>query len=280
MPDSSLAPASHQDVTAWSERARNLKWTPQQILAFALSRFAPPSAGTSPAGTAGTGTPDTPLVIASSFSAEDNVVVDVAARISRRFRVVTLDTGRLPEETYVVQEQVRTQYGVRIDAFFPDRSSLETLVRIKGTHSFLASVADRKECCAIRKLEPLARALEGVAAWITGLRAAQSITRAAVEPFELDDNGRVKVNPLYRMSDDELWKYVKEHGVPVSALYERGYTSIGCAPCTRAVAQGETDPRAGRWWWEAPEHKECGLHANHPARATSASASEVTHAAE
>jgi phosphoadenosine phosphosulfate reductase len=255
----SPASLSRDDIAALNTRAH--KWTPQQILAFALTRFAPatrPPAASEPAAR---------FVIASSFSAEDNVVVDVAARISRRFRVVTLDTGRLPEETYAVQDAVRAQYGVRIDAFFPQRDQVEELVRIKGAHSFRASVSDRKECCAIRKLEPLARALSGVDAWATGLRAAQSVTRTEVQPFELDDNGRVKVNPLWRFTDDDLWKYVKEHGVPVSALYAQGYTSIGCAPCTRAVQPGETDPRAGRWWWESPEHKECGLHASHPALA-------------
>lgn len=256
----SPASLSHDEIAALNARAQ--KWTPQQILAFALTRFAPSTRA--PA----TSEPAARFVIASSFSAEDNVVVDVAARISRRFRVVTLDTGRLPEETYAVQDAVRTQYGVRIDAFFPERNAVEQLVRIKGAHSFRDSIADRKECCAIRKLEPLSRALAGVDAWATGLRAVQSLTRADVQPFTLDEsNGatRVKVNPLWRFTDDDLWKYVKEHGVPVSALYEKGYTSIGCAPCTRAVQPGETDSRAGRWWWEAPEHKECGLHASHPA---------------
>lgn len=255
-----IAPVTEADIAAWNERALALKWTPQQILAFALTRFAPVAADASPARSGAAAR----LVIASSFSAEDNVVVDIAARISRRFRVVTLDTGRLPEETYAVQEQVRTQYGVRIDAFFPDREKVEALVRIKGTHSFRNSVPDRKECCAIRKLEPLARALSGVDAWATGLRAAQSITRADVSPFALDGT-RVKVNPLWKWSDDDLWKYVKEHGVPVSTLYAQGYTSIGCAPCTRAVDKGEADPRAGRWWWEAAEHKECGLHGSRAA---------------
>lgn len=246
------ASLSRDEIAALNARAQ--KWTPQQILSFALTRFAP--ATRAPA----TSEPAPRFVIASSFSAEDNVVVDIAARISRRFRVVTLDTGRLPEETYAVQDVVRAQYGVRIDAFFPQREPVEQLVRIKGAHSFRDSIENRKECCAVRKLEPLSRALAGVDAWATGLRAVQSVTRTALAPFELDDNGRVKVNPLSRFSDDDLWKYVKEHGVPVSTLYAQGYTSIGCAPCTRAVQPGEKDPRAGRWWWEAAEHKECGLH--------------------
>jgi phosphoadenosine phosphosulfate reductase len=239
------------DLAALNARAQG--WSPQQILAFALTRFE------------GRGQSGDKLVISSSFSAEDNVVVDIATRISRRFRVITLDTGRLPEETHAVLDEVRTRYRVRIDTFFPKHEAVEELVRIKGTQSFRSSMAARKECCSIRKLEPQSRALVGVDAWATGLRQAQSMTRAGVAPFE-HDGDRVKVNPLWRFSDADLWRYVKEHNVPVSALYARGYTSIGCAPCTRAVTpeQASIDPRAGRWWWEAVEHKECGLHTGGP----------------
>jgi phosphoadenosine phosphosulfate reductase len=230
--------------------ARAQKMSAQQVIAWGLARAAADAAD---------------VVIASSFSAEDVVLIDIAERVSRRFRVVTLDTGRLPEETYEVMDAVRARYGVKIEVFFPERAAVEELVQLKGLHSFKNSVDDRKECCRVRKVEPLARALSGARTWATGLRQAQSSTRAALAPFELDERGLVKLSPLWRMSDDELWKYVKDHNVPVSALYAKGYTSIGCAPCTRAVAAGETDPRAGRWWWEAPEHKECGLHPSHPA---------------
>jgi phosphoadenosine phosphosulfate reductase len=224
--------------------ARFTKQTPQQILAWALTRFADR------------------LVIASSFSAEDIVVIDIASRISRRFRVITLDTGRLPEETYDVIARVRERYQIEIETYFPERAAVEQLVRIKGPLSFRNSIDDRKECCRIRKVEPLSRALATADAWITGLRRSQSVTRHDVQPLEIDagNGGKTKINPLWSFSDDELWAYVKKYSVPVSVLHERGYPSIGCAPCTRAVQPGE-DVRAGRWWWESPEHKECGLHA-------------------
>ncbi len=232
------------DVAALNARAATM--SAQQIVAWGIQRF-------------GAG-----LVFASSFSAEDVVLIDIAQRVSRRFRVVTLDTGRLHEETYDVMDRVRARYGVEVEVFFPERAAVEALVTIKGTRSFRNSVEDRKECCRIRKVEPLGRALAGAGAWATGLRQAQSPTRAALAPFALDERGLVKLSPLWRMTDAELWKYVAVHDVPVSALHAQGYPSIGCAPCTRAVAAGE-NPRAGRWWWEAPEHKECGLHPAHPA---------------
>ena len=233
--------------------AKAERWTPQQILAFALSTWG--------------GVDGKKLVIASSFSAEDVVVIDVAVRISRRFRVITLDTGRLHEETYALMSDVQQRYGSRVEVFFPKHDAVEQLVQLKGLHSFRNSVDDRKECCRIRKVEPLQRALTGVDAWATGLRQSQSVTRAALQPFERDVSSgqeRIKVSPLWRFSDEDLWKYVKEHGVPVSPLHAQGYPSIGCAPCTRAIKPGE-DVRAGRWWWESPEHKECGLHPSHPA---------------
>jgi len=230
--------------------ARAQKMSAQQLVSWGLARAAADGVD---------------VVIASSFSAEDVVLIDIAERVSRRFRVVTLDTGRLPEETYEVMDAVRARYGVTIEGFLPERSAVEELVQLKGLHSFRNSIDDRRECCRVRKVEPLARALAGAKIWATGMRQAQSTTRAALQAFEHDERGLVKLSPLWRMSDDELWKYVKEHNVPVSSLYAQGYTSIGCAPCTRAVAAGETDPRAGRWWWEAAEHKECGLHPSHPA---------------
>ena len=199
--------------------------------------------------------------IASSFGVEDVVLIDLAARHAPRIGIFTLDTGRLPPETYEVMEQVRRRYRTPMVPFFPARSAVEQLEREKGFFSFRRSVEERKECCAIRKLEPLQRALAGKSAWLTGLRREQSPTRAGVEVFEIDaaHGGIVKLNPLAAWTEAEVWRYARERELPVNALHARGYPSIGCAPCTRAVAPGE-DLRSGRWWWESPEHKECGLH--------------------
>jgi phosphoadenosine phosphosulfate reductase len=199
--------------------------------------------------------------VATSFGAEDVVLVDLAVRHGPRLRVFTLDTGRLPPETYEVMESTRVRYGIRIDTYFPEHSAVETLEREKGYFSFRLSVADRKECCRLRKVEPLGRALQGRAAWVTGLRREQAATRAALQTAELDaaNGGIVKLNPLSAWSEAQVWDYIRAHQLPYNALHDRGYPSIGCAPCTRAVAKGE-DVRAGRWWWEEPAHKECGLH--------------------
>jgi phosphoadenosine phosphosulfate reductase len=199
--------------------------------------------------------------IASSFGVEDVVLIDLAARHAPRIGIFTLDTGRLPPETYEVIEEVRRRYRAQIVSYFPARAAVEQLEREKGFFSFRRSVEERKECCAIRKLEPLARALAGKSAWLTGLRREQSVTRAGVEVVEIDaaHGGVVKLNPLAAWTEAQVWRYAREHVLPVNALHARGYPSIGCAPCTRAVAPGE-DIRAGRWWWESPEHKECGLH--------------------
>ena len=209
--------------------------------------------------------------IASSFAVEDVVLIDLAARHAPSLRLFTLDTGRLHPETYEVMELVRRRYGARIEAFFPDRGEVEALVREQGLFSFRQSVEARKECCFIRKVEPLGRALAGRAAWATGLRREQSITRTAVEVLERDlgHGGIVKLNPLAAWTEAQVWSYAREHRLPVNALHERGFPSIGCAPCTRAVGPGE-DARAGRWWWESPEHKECGLHLREPPREGSA----------
>ena len=200
--------------------------------------------------------------IASSFGVEDVVLIDLASRHAPRLGVFTLDTGRLPPETYEVMEQVRRRYGIQIETYFPERAAVEALENEKGFFSFRRSVAERNECCAIRKLEPLSRALKGKKGWVTGLRREQSITRAELEVVEVDEaHGSIlKLNPLAPWTESQVWQYARERSLPVNALHERGYPSIGCAPCTRAIGPGE-DVRAGRWWWESPEHKECGLHA-------------------
>lgn len=200
--------------------------------------------------------------LSSSFGVEDVVLIDLASKVAPRLRVFTLDTGRLPPETYEVMEAVRRRYGIAVETWCPERTAVERLEREKGFFSFRRSVEERKECCAIRKLEPLSRALRGASAWVTGLRRSQSITRSGIETVETspEQGGILKLNPLASWSEAEVWSYARKHAVPLNALHERGYPSIGCAPCTRAVGPGE-DVRAGRWWWESPEHKECGLHA-------------------
>lgn len=201
------------------------------------------------------------VALACSFSIEDAVLVDMLMSIRKDARVFALDTGRLNPETYECAEQLRRRYKVQIDWFFPRHEAVEALERSKGLFSFKQSVEDRKECCGIRKVEPLNRALAGMKAWITGLRREQSVTRSELQVVEIDEahGGIVKINPLAGWTLEQVWTYARDHFVPHNRLYDVGYTSIGCAPCTRAIEPGE-DQRAGRWWWENPEHKECGLH--------------------
>jgi phosphoadenosine phosphosulfate reductase len=202
------------------------------------------------------------LAIASSLGAEDVVLVHAVAERVRRgappIRIFSLDTGRLPHETYELLEQLEARYALRIEVVFPDTVSVQSIVRKQGINGFYHSLEARHACCAARKLEPLRRALEGVDAWITGLRRAQSVTRTGVELVE-SDGARLKLNPLAHWSDDDVWDRIQKHRIPYNALHDVGYPSVGCAPCTRAVEPG-AHPRSGRWWWEDPEHKECGLH--------------------
>jgi phosphoadenosine phosphosulfate reductase len=201
-----------------------------------------------------------PAVLASSFGAEDMVLTDLIARHALPIGVFTLDTGRLPGETYALIDRVRERYRLPVDVYYPDRHALEAYVRDSGINAFYRSVELRQGCCAIRKTEPLARALAGKRAWLTGLRRAQSATRTEVPITELDAiHAIAKFNPLADWSDGDIWAYIRTHAVPYNPLHDRGYPSIGCAPCTRAIKPGE-DIRAGRWWWESPEQKECGMH--------------------
>jgi len=206
------------------------------------------------------------LSISSSFSIEDCVVIDLACKAARAakagdVRVFSLDTGRLPDETYLTDERVRMKYGIEIEWVFPQRDAVENLIRLKGLYSFRDSLDNRHECCGIRKVEPLGRALAGLDAWATGLRNEQSPTRTDTPAVEIDDKhgGIVKLNPIVRWSAAEVRAYADEHKVPIHPLHDRGYPSIGFAPCTRAIKPGE-HPRAGRWWWEDPENNECGIH--------------------
>lgn len=202
------------------------------------------------------------VALATSFQAGGMVLIDLASRVVRGLRVLTIDTGRLPAETYELIETVRARYGVEVEMLFPDTEQVEAMVRRAGPNLFRASRARRLECCATRKSEPLRRALAGLDAWITGARRQQSAARAAMPRVGTDPvhAGVAKIAPLADWSDENVWAYLHSHEVPYHPLYDQGYRSIGCAPCSRAVGAGE-DARAGRWWWEDGEQRECGLHA-------------------
>ncbi len=200
------------------------------------------------------------VALSSSFGAEDMVLIDMLMKVDPQARIVTLDTGRLPQETYNVIDATRERYGAKVEVFFPQADAVQAMVAEHGANLFYHSIENRKLCCGVRKMEPLRRALSGLDAWITGLRREQSVTRTGVHKIEWDEaNALVKVNPLADWTHEDVWKYSREHNVPYNALHDRGYPSIGCAPCTRAIQPGEHE-RAGRWWWEHPETKECGLH--------------------
>ena len=199
------------------------------------------------------------FAIATSFQKEGMAILDLAARISAGVRVFTLDTGRLPDETYQMMETVRRRYGVAVEVVFPEREDVEELVAIHGPNLFYSSVAARQRCCDARKVRPLERKLATLQAWATGLRRDQGETRRGIPKVERGAGGRVKICPLADWSAGRVEEYLTRHEVPVHPLYARGYTSIGCAPCTRAVEPGESE-RAGRWWWEEDAKKECGIH--------------------
>ena len=201
-----------------------------------------------------------PAVFASSLAAEDMVLTDMILRAQLNIGIFSLETGRLPPETLAVLVQVKAQYDYQIELFYPNPSAVEDYVNNKGLNAFYDSVELRKECCHIRKVEPLGRALAGKTAWVTGQRRSQSTTRAALDVQENDvAHNMQKFNPLADWSEADVWHYIRANNVPYNALHDQGYPSIGCAPCTRAIEAGE-DIRAGRWWWENPESKECGLH--------------------
>ena len=199
--------------------------------------------------------------LACSFGMEDMVLIDMLSKQESHITIFTLDTGRLHEETYETMERVRSKYGFPIQVYFPNKDDVEKLVREKGLFSFRESIDNRKECCRVRKLEPLARALEDLDAWITGLRREQSVTRTEVLKVEKDPghSSLIKINPLADWTLKQVEDYIQNNGVPINPLHRKDYPSIGCAPCTRPVEPGQ-DIRSGRWWWESPDHKECGLH--------------------
>lgn len=203
--------------------------------------------------------------LSSSLSFEDQTVthlmVQEAGADKDKVRVFTLDTGRQFPETYDLIDRTEQTWGIRLEVFFPDYAKVQEMVREHGINLFYDSVELRHLCCNIRKIEPLKRAVKGTEVWITGLRRSQSVTRANMQMVEYDsDDDLIKLNPLLLWSEEEVRDYVKRHGVPYNKLHDKGFPSIGCQPCTRAVKPGE-DLRAGRWWWENPESRECGLHA-------------------
>lgn len=201
-----------------------------------------------------------PAAFANSLGAEDMVLTDLIVKSGLPIEIFSLDTGRLPLETYDLMAKVQAHYDLKLKIYFPKSEAVESYVREHGINAFYDSVELRKGCCHMRKVEPLKRALSGKKAWITGLRAQQAATRVGLPFREFDEgNGLEKFNPLADWSEKEVWAYIKQNNVPYNALHDKFYPSIGCAPCTRAITPGE-DIRSGRWWWESPESKECGLH--------------------
>ena len=218
--------------------------SPQEILEWSIKNFG------------------TKIGLASSFGAEDVVLIDMMVKIDKtNTKIFTLDTGRLNKETYFLMDEIRKKYDIQFDVYFPDTSEIEEMVKSKGFNLMYENIENRKLCCGIRKVHPLNRALLHMDGWITGLRRDQSITRSNVNKIELDSshNNIIKLNPLADWDNDMIWNYIKEYNVPYNQLHDNGYPSIGCEPCTRAINKG-ADIRSGRWWWEDTSSKECGLH--------------------
>ena len=227
-------------ITEWNDRFA--KSTPQEVLEFFSAEFGDK------------------ICLSSSMGAEDQVLIDMLMNIEPGFRIFTLDTGRLFPETLNLIQKTSEHYKTTIEVYFPDYRQVQKMVKEKGINLFYESVENRKLCCQIRKLEPLKRAIQGMQAWITGIRKDQTLSRFNTRVVEWDETYElVKLNPLYRWSEKMVWDYIHAHQVPYNELHDKGFPSIGCQPCTRAVAPGE-DIRAGRWWWEDQGHKECGLH--------------------
>lgn len=200
------------------------------------------------------------LAFASSLGAEDQVITHMLAGIDKNARIFTLDTGRLFPESYDLIHNTNSRYGIKIEVMFPDFTQVEDMVKEKGINLFYESIENRKLCCNIRKIQPLKRALSGMDAWITGLRRDQSVTRSDIQVFQWDEMNRlIKINPLIDWSEQQVWDFIRLNKIPYNTLHDKGFPSIGCQPCTRAILPGE-DIRSGRWWWENPDTRECGLH--------------------
>lgn len=218
------------------------KKTPQEVLSYFLHEY------------------KGRIALSSSLGIEDQVLTHMVSNIDNSTKIFTLDTGRLFPETYNLIDKTNKHFGINIEVYFPESAKVEEMVRTKGINLFYDSIESRKECCRIRKIEPLKRAFKDLDVWICGLRKDQSITRFFSSMVEWDEpNGLLKINPLIDWNEKKVWEYIRVHHIPYNELHDKGFPSIGCQPCTRAVAPGE-DIRSGRWWWEAPEQKECGLH--------------------
>jgi len=200
------------------------------------------------------------IAFSSSLGAEDQVLTDMIVKVRPTTKIFTLDTGRLFPETYDLIDRTCQKYKIKINIFFPNPTEVEEMVNRDGINLFYKNVENRKHCCHVRKIEPLKRAFKGLDAWICGLRRSQSITRKDIKTVEWDEaNGLIKINPLIDWTEKQVWDYIDNYNVPVNPLHKKGFPSIGCLPCTRAIFPGE-DVRAGRWWWENPDTRECGLH--------------------
>lgn len=200
------------------------------------------------------------IALSSSLSIEDQVLTHMICKINKNTKIFTLDTGRLFPETYDLIHRTNNKYGIKLSIYFPEAGQVEEMVNTKGINLFFESVENRKLCCKLRKIEPLKRAFVGLEVWICGLRSEQSVTRQNMQKIEWDEaNGLIKLNPIIDWKEEEVRDFIKTHGVPYNPLQDKGFPSIGCQPCTRAIFPGE-DIRAGRWWWENPDTKECGLH--------------------
>ena len=203
------------------------------------------------------------VALSSSLSIEDQTLTDMMLEINPQARIFTLDTGRLFPETYQLIDKTNLRYGIKLEVFCPQTEALQQMVRDNGINLFYENIEKRHLCCQVQKLEPLSRAFRTLDAWVCGLRRAQSVTRSEMRLVEWDDaHGLLKVNPLIEWSEAQVWEYVRSRHVPYNQLHDKGYPSIGCEPCTRPVKPGD-DIRSGRWWWEDPQHRECGLHAKH-----------------
>ena len=227
-------------IPEWNKRFENAD--PTDVLSFFLNEF------------------DKEIALSTSLGLEDQVLTHMVHALNPKAKVFTLDTGRLFPETYDLIDRTSRKYKMNIQVFFPDQEEVETMVAENGINLFYNSIEKRKQCCGIRKLNPLARALSSLHVWITGLRRDQSITRNEVRMVEWDElNNLIKLNPLINWTEKEVWDFINKHNIPYNPLHRKGFASIGCQPCTRAIVEGE-DLRAGRWWWENPDTKECGLH--------------------
>lgn len=229
-----------EEIKSLNERFRSSE--PQEILSYFIERFG------------------AKIALASSLGAEDQVLTEMIVKINPETTIFTLDTGRLFPETYDLIDRTSRKYKKNLQIYFPDNLKVQEMVNKKGINLFFESVESRKECCFLRKIEPLQRAFSGLDVWICGLRADQSVTRKDIDVVEWDNNNNLlKINPLAFWSEEQLWDYINTQKIPYNTLHDKGYPSIGCQPCTRAIEEGE-DVRAGRWWWENPDTKECGLH--------------------